>query len=432
MLLVAAQAGVLDYAIVLVAVLSEASPFSHHSEESDDALDSKSKDEDESLDTIDKNLLKEEAKADSKRSKKWNHRGGDVLAAMLAVGAYTYAGRGAGGSSENLAHRSFCNENGLNYTIMTRIQRMRSHLATIAKNRLGSASGVAAMTGGFSYKMTPPNKLQERLLMQTIASGLLDHVAVLAPAGTMSGNDPNMRSAYMLCTSASSEPLFLDRTSTVYSRAYRQLPRWVCYDSILRKTTKDGTPIAVMKNITPIEASWLGDVAKGTQLLTFCAPLPSPPPIYDAGEDAILCSVATKFGSHGWEIPPVKRVLYDVLQGSMGKQAAGFHADDSYRWFARFLLEGKVFPELEELELNDAPALITRRSPLAKVNLLVGALCNAGVDSARALRKHWAETNDKFLFKHLKQWIKVDHQEMAKKLWIETVQSNIKQFKTGG
>lgn len=429
MLLVSAQAGVLDYAIVLVAILSEASPFSSYSENME--MEEKEESEgDYGLDIVDRNLVKEHEQSNAKRSKKWNHRGGDLLAAMLAVGAYTYAGRGAGGSSESLANRRFCDENGLNYTIMTRIQKMRSHLASIAKNRLASASGVAAMTGGFSVQMSPPNKLQERLLIQTIASGLLDHIAVLAPPGMMSSSDSSLRSAYILCTGTVNEPLFLDRTSTLYSKDYRQLPRWVCYDSILRKTTKDGKPIAIMKNLTPVEASWLGDVAKGTQMLTFGGPLPSPPPVYDSTDDVVLCSVATKFGRHGFEIPPVKRVMYNVLQQQVGKQAAGFQADDSYRWFARFLLEGKVFSELEGLELNDSPALITRRSPLAKVNLFVAALSNAGVDSARALRKHWAETNDKLLFKQLKQWIKADHQDTAKKIWIGLVQRNIKQFKS--
>ena len=35
--------------------------------------------------------------------------------------------------------------------------------------------------------------------------------------------------------------------------------------------------------------------------------------------------------------------------------------DDVFRWFARFLLEGKVFPKLRNLisMLNDSPAIIT-------------------------------------------------------------------------
>ncbi len=63
---------------------------------------------------------------------------------------------------------------------------------------------------------------------------------------------------------------------------------------------------------------------------------------------------------------------------------------------------------------------------MSKVALLVSALLNAGVDSAAALRKHWAETDNKFLFKHLKNWIKADRVEDAKRLWMDAVKENIK------
>lgn len=428
MLLVAAQAGILDYAIVLVAVLSESSPFTTNASSDDKVIDTATED-DSDLDEIDKVLVEEKEKGKKKIRNKWFHSGGDVLASILAVGAYTYAGRGAGGSSEALANRTFCEENGLNTAIMGRIQKMRKHLAGIAKNRLSAAGGVASITGGFSSKMSPPNKLQERLLIQSIASGLLDHVAVLATPGSLSGEHPmDLRSAYITCSSTIKDPLFLDRSSSTYTRDYRQLPRWVCYDSIVRKATRDGTSIAVMKNITPIDPSWLGEISKGTKLLSFGPPLPSPPPSYDAEQDAVLCSVTTKFGSHGWEIPPLKKIMYDVVTNRETKQTSDFLPDDSFRWFGRFLLEGKVITELSGLDqfLNDSPGLITRRAPSSKVTILVSTLYEAGIDSAAALRKHWAEKDDKLLFKQLKGWIRRDDMSQAKRLWIEAVRKNVK------
>lgn len=428
MLLVAAQAGILDYAIVVVAVLSESSPFSSTSSPSDDKT-SETGEVDSDLDEIDKTIV-ENKKKGKKANNRWFHSGGDVLASMLAVGAYTYAGRGAGGASEALANRKFCEENGLSSAIMSRIQKMRTHLASIAKNRLGAAAGVASKTGGYSCKMSPPSKLQERLLTQCIASGLLDHVAILATPGSLSGDYPiDLRSAYIACSSIK-DPLFMDRSSSVYTRDYRQLPRWVCYDSIVRKVANDGTPIVVMKRITPIDPSWLGEISNDTRLLSFGAPLPSPPPSYDAVQDAVLCSVTTKFGSHGWEITPVKRIMYEVVNNRETKQTSDFLPDDSFRWFARFLLEGKVIPELAGLDqlLNDSPALITRRTPSSKVTILVSTLSGAGIDSAGALRKHWAEKDDKLLFKQLKGWIKSDDMSRAKRLWIEAIRQNVKQW----
>lgn len=78
----------------------------------------------------------------------WRHNAGDVLATMLAVGAYAYAGRGGGGASARAACRKFCLENGLNAVIMKRIQKMRIDLARLSKVRLGNAESVAARTGG--------------------------------------------------------------------------------------------------------------------------------------------------------------------------------------------------------------------------------------------------------------------------------------------
>ncbi|KAL3922229.1 MAG: hypothetical protein SGILL_002317 [Bacillariaceae sp.] len=380
------------------------------------------------MDDIDKNLAEEQMDK-RKRSKRWYHSGGDVFAAVSAIGAYTYAGRGAGGASEEAAKKRFCEENGLNYSIMNRIQKMRSHLSSVAKKRLGRATGVAATTGGFSHKMAPPNEMQERLLKQSIASGLLDHVALLATPGSISGDFPlDLRSAYIGCRSSPKDPLFLDRGGSIYNRDYRQLPRWVCYDSVIRKTAKDGTPLSVLKNVTPIEPQWISDISSNTQLVSYGPPVALPPPSYDANQDAVLCSVTTKYGNHGWKMPPIRKTMYDVLQSSEAKNSPDFLPDDSFRWFARCLWEGRVIKELGGLLelMNDSPALITRKSPSSKVTMLVNSLSGEGVDSAAALRKHWAEVDDKFLFRHLKSWIKPEHHATAKKIWVHAVRQNIK------
>lgn len=459
MLLVAAQAGVLDYAIIMVAVQSESSPF-HHGPPGDKNQNDEVGSDEDSLDEVDRNAAtkQEEARKKELSKSKWTHRGGDILAAVHAVGAYTYAGRGAGGVTEKVACHSFCEENGLNPVMMERIQKMRLHLARLAKTRLGNAEGVAAKTGGILNTMPPPNKLQENLLLQVsttidhheafiqssfsrtsslisaqaIASGLLDNVAMLAPPGSITSDHPfSLRSAYLGCSTTITEPLFMDRNSVSFSRDSRRLPQWVCFDSIVRKEIRTGDTVATMKNITPIDPSWLGSLAKGSRMLSLGEPLPSPLPSYDVDLDAILCSVSTKFGSRGWEIPPVQVEMFEALHSSDTKKSGHFLVDDSFRWFARFLLEGKVLPELSGLTemLNDEPSIITRKKPMKKVALLVSALSSAGVDSAGALRKHWAEVDDKFLFSHLKSWTKGEHKAEVKCMWIAAVKSNVKQWK---
>lgn len=426
MLLVAAQAGVLDYGIAMVAALSEKNPFIQSGQESnieddnDDNYSSSEHDNDNGDPVV------------RKKASKWTHKAGDVLAVMLAVGAYTYAGKGAGGSSEKMACRKFCEENGLNYPLMERIQKMRLHLAGLAKLRLAAANSIASKSGGISFSMPPPSKLQEKLLCQAIASGLLDNIAMLAPVGSISGQHPfSLRSAYLSCSKLSSEPLFMDRNSVVYSRDSRLMPKWICYESLMRKTLKDGSTISVMKNITPIDPSWLGLIAQGSRLLAIGEPVPTPLPVYDSSVDRIMCCAKTKFGDQGWEVPPIRVSMSEALEACGTNSKTNFFPDDSFRWFGRFLLEGKVIPELIGIEdmLNESPAALTRRSLTKKVTLLASCLSSEDIDSLAALRNHWAKVNKAFLFSELKLWIKEERRVDAINLLKKVVQKEIAALK---
>ena len=432
-LLVAAEAGVLDYAIPVVAALSEVSPFIVNGQ---DYVDRDFEIPNET-DIMDGTSTVNDFQA-LKKNHKWSHKAGDVIAALLAVGAYTYAGRGVGGRAEKLACEKFCHENGLHAVVMERIQQMRRHLSHLAKSRLPKVEGVASTTGGYLCSMSPPNKVQERLLCQSIASGLLDNVAMLAPLGSIPGQHPfSLRSAYLSCSSNMKEPLFIDTNSVVHSRDSRQLPKWICYETVIRKTLKDGiTSIAIMKKITPIDPSWLGRLAEGSRLLTIGEPLASPFPTYDQPNDVILCSVQTKFGCYGWEISPVQRDMFKTLEQKTSLKNTVYMKDDSFRWFARFLLEGKVFQDLRELVemYNDHPSIITRRQNLAsgnahsqnaKVTLLVSALSQAGIDNGAALQKHWTETDSKFLFHAIKRWVKSDFVSKFQAIWTKCVKASI-------
>jgi hypothetical protein len=226
------------------------------------------------------------------------------------------------------------------------------------------------------------------------------------------------------------EPLFLDSQSAVYTRDFRSLPEWICFDSMVRKVSKDGTPFVIVKNVTRIDPAWLGPLSKGSRLLRLGEPLQSPPPTYDEDKDAVLCHVSTKFGWKGWEIPPVQAVFYEILQEFPTNKT--FFRDNSFRYFARFLLEGKVIASFKSFVWNDNPAIITRRPHIGKVSQLVSSLTSAGVDSVAALRKHWAEIDRNFLREEIwKGWLKSEFQNdsKTKKLWKTMVNENIQLWK---
>lgn len=414
MLLVAAEAGLLDYAISLVAILSENhSVFSHgHEEPSEPSDDMPNEENDEGEPTK------------KRKSSAWLHKDGDLIAALLAVGAYTYSGQGASGFAEKLACRRFCKETCLDPIVMERIQTMRKHLAKVGKQRLGSVDGVASKTGGILWSMPPPNLMQTRLLCQSIAAGLLDNVAHLATPGSLSGDHPySLRLAYIGCTTKTKEPLFMDRNSVLFTRDYRRLPQWVCYESLHRKSLKDGRIVAIMKNLTPLDPCWLSFLAIGSPMLTIGDPIQSPPPSYDEAEDIITCSMKTKYGFHGWEIPSVQRPFATAVLTAGGRGL--FTEDDLFRWFGRFLLEGKIFSELKAMEnmLNDPPSVVTRKISSSKVIALVSTLSRHGIDNKHSLIHHWTKVNDKFLFSLMKKWVRPEQAPAFKTMWIGLVES---------
>ena len=168
MLLVGAHAGVLDYTIVIVAAMSEKSPFVGTAvQEVDDATNLEDTDNtlndasDASVACVGNEQEQEQMKKKPK-PRRWVHRGGDVLATMLAVGAYTYAGRGAGGAAEKAACRKFCAENSLIPATMERIQKIRIHLARLANTRMTGADGVAATTGRVPASLAPPQQTSRK------------------------------------------------------------------------------------------------------------------------------------------------------------------------------------------------------------------------------------------------------------------------------
>jgi ATP-dependent RNA helicase DHX37/DHR1 len=406
MVLVAAEAGVLDYAIAAVSAMAENSPFGTVVTTNDD----KGSDEEE----------KEEDIVDNRAQKQkgfWSHRSGDVLATVLAIGAYTHAGRNAGGAAQRMACRKFCDEHGLNPVIMSRIHDMRIRLNRLLQNRL-----VIDKSTNNLQSLKPPNKLQERLLIQSIASGLLDNVATLAPVMTIGSTEHplNLRSAYLGATVNAQEPLFMDRNSVLYTGNPQQLPKWVCYDTLVRKLhKKSGQTIVTMKCVTAIDPSWLGVVAKKSSLLHLGQPLASTTPLYQASSDSIVCAVKTTYGRHGWEIPSI-RIPWLQAFTTPTLSTRNMSATDKYAWFARYLLEGRVVPELDAIRsmLQIDPVLLTTRGGPKAVQRWLAAIESGDLASRKALVQAWKSNGPRYLWSVLQQLVRPERKAEAERLWV--------------
>ena len=414
MVIVAADAGVLDYAIAVVSALSESSPFTTSTTAISDNMGSG--DSDSGDDAPDDNETKK-----NKQKGFWSHKGGDVLATVLAIGAYTHAGRNAGGAAQQLACRKFCEQHGLNPVIMGRIHDMRIRLTRLLMRRLVNDSN---KTVDKFHSLRPPNKLQERLLVQSIASGLLDHVATLAPVATFSDDHPmNLRSAYLGSTTDAQEPLFLDRNSVLYTGDTRQLPKWICYDTLVRKThKKSGQTIVTMKGVTSFDPSWLGNLSKGSRLLHLGVPLASPMPHFSPDQDTMLCAVTTKFGRHSWEIAPV-RIPWEQAFASQTTNYRSISSDDLYAWFARCLLEGKVVPEFDALRgmlRQEAAALTNTKMHPKSVQRLLLAVQSADLSCRQKLVSAWRDRGPRFLWSSIQPLMRPERVTEAERLWVMT------------
>lgn len=140
MLLAGVGGGMLDLAIMLVSCMSEQSPFvdgvvNRNLEEGEEE-----KLEGEKLDEIDraaeeKAKLEEEENERSVLREKWKHVYGDAVARVLAAGAFHHAGGGAGGATEENACKAFCETNGLNMTVLQRVQKLRMQLTRVVGMR---------------------------------------------------------------------------------------------------------------------------------------------------------------------------------------------------------------------------------------------------------------------------------------------------------
>jgi hypothetical protein len=199
------------------------------------------------------------------------------------------------------------------------------------------------------------------------------------------------RSAYICGNSKLKEPLFVDNNSTMHPLR----PEWVCFDSIVRKTKKDGTLfIRTMQKVTPIDAEWIATHCHGSSLMTLWSPFATPAPRYIKEKDLIQYAVETKFVGHEREISLCYVDIYVLIQKQsyrdQRKQTLVVMQDDLYRWLATYLLKRKVLPKLSGRSslLNDEPATITRRKPMKNVMVVVLTLSDADVDSFLALRKH--------------------------------------------
>ncbi|KFP56201.1 putative ATP-dependent RNA helicase DHX37, partial [Cariama cristata] len=301
---------------------------------------------------------------------------GDLMVMLGAVGACEYAG----------CTRKFCEENGLRYKAMLEIRRLRGQLTTAGKwvNSVCTDAGLYV-----DPKMKPPTEAQATYLRQIVLAGLGDHVARRVQAEELL--DEKWKNAYK--TALLDDPVFIHPSSILF----KQLPEFVVYQEIV-ETTK-----LYMKGVSAVEPEWIPVLLP--PYCHFGKPLENPPPSYCPETGRIRCHRPSVFYRVSWQLPAVE---VDYPEGI-----------DRYKYFARFLLEGKVIKKLSSYSqcLLSSPLIMLKTwSKLQpRTESLLQALVAENCDNRDALLAAWKK-NPKYLLAAFRQWIpEAMHDDLAKK-----------------
>lgn len=310
-------------------------------------------------------ISKEDRRKISRLRRTWAGQGdaqklGDAMVLLRAVGASEYAGY----------TEKFCSENGLRHKGMVEIRKLRAQL-TNSVNLVNADARVV-----LNPRMSPPSPVQCKALRQICLSGLGDHVARKSPAG----NNPQLRNSYS-CMSLE-EPVFIHPSSALFD----VLPDYVIYQEVV-ETSK-----LFIKGVIAVQSDWIPVLVPS--MCTFSKPLQDPAPRYDSEAGLVKCHMTCTFGPRSWQVPAQELEFPTGL--------------DKYKWFGKFLLEGKVVPALSKFVPFLLGAPVTMIKSWAKLQprteVLLSELVSGSADNKMALTAAWKK-NPKFLLTALKQWI---------------------------
>ncbi|XP_070571551.1 probable ATP-dependent RNA helicase DHX37 [Ptychodera flava] len=286
---------------------------------------------------------------------------GDLMVLLSAVGASEFGGMSA----------AFCGSHGMRYKAMVEIRRLRRQL-TNAVNAVDSECGLFV-----DPNMKPPTLLQIKLLRQIALAGMADHVARRLPSDEQSKDTKNAYKAEGL------EDLVYIHPNSIL---FKQLPEYIIYQEIIE------TGKLYMRGVSAIEPDWLPRLLP--HMCTFSKPLDEPSPSYHSNSGTVRCYMTSTFGRNAWTIPAVELEYPTSLE--------------KYKWFATFLLDGKVIATLGEY----VPYLLSSPRTMVKswaklqprTEVFLNALIRERVDSKKQLLQAW-EKDDKYLLSEYCEWL---------------------------
>eukprot|EP00040_Diaphanoeca_grandis_P032054 m.193215 g.193215 ORF g.193215 m.193215 type:complete len:1171 (+) comp32496_c0_seq1:126-3638(+) len=315
-------------------------------------------------------------------------KGGDFGAMLCAVGACDFI---QSKNEQNL--EEFCESRSINYKAIVESQKLRKQL---------TQKGVLTFDGqeeetqfsDLDYEfepLAPPTANQEDAMRQIILSGFGDCVAHVSD---VVDKELAKHNVYAYKCNATDELVYIHPSSVLH----KSRPDYVVYQELVQGKTK-----LYMKGLTVIQPEWLARLVPTA--CTFGKPLELPAPSYVVEKDDIRCCMVGLFGKHLWQLPAVEMSYPE-------------NDPDRYRYFARFLLDGQVFPKLAQFteHLQNKPSILNKPWLKERVVALLQPLVNEKISTRAKLVAKWKE-NPKFLLQAYSLWLGSDHHSDLIQLW---------------
>ncbi|CAL1545913.1 unnamed protein product [Lymnaea stagnalis] len=358
MLILARTYKVLPYVIALVAALSVDELFVDAIQPSD-------------LDDDCSNKLSIFRRRHGRRS--WQGLGnalllGDMMVLLRAVGACEAEGCSA----------SFCEQLGVRVKAMREIRKLRMQLTNAANLAFHDDSLVV------DPNLPPPTEEHNLAIRKVVFGGLADHIARRNPNPL-----PGIEKTEAQRLKGSFQCMLLEELVYIHPESvlFRNTePEYVVYQSMVE------TSRLYMRGICCVEPHWFPELARYYCILS--KPLEDPPPRFDQSTGRVFCHQSGSFGRCNWEFPPTELEFPDSVE--------------CYRWFAKFLLEGEVFPKLAKFKsslLLPGAIMVKSWAKLQpKTESLLKALLRKGANSKENLADVW-KSEPKFLQEEYLEWV---------------------------
>ena len=318
----------------------------------------------------------------------------------LLLRAVCAAERDAASSSRGGSLDNFCNKYALRRKAMVEIRKLRQQL-TNEVNLVLPHLGLS-VDPWLEPPSDRPDRPQAKLLRQIIASGMSNQVAKKVDVEEEIA-DPKERKNYKLAyrVSGMEDPVFL-HSKTVFALKQRTepLPEWIAYQEIFE------TDKLYVRGATAVEPGWLPEFAPAQCHLQ--PPLSEPEPWYEDGR--VTCRVNGTFGKSSFILPVMTLPHPEDADGT------------SIKYFARFLLEGRVLPELSAFADDlpaSLPATFTRTVSFhsERVKSFYSRLVSGGnIDRMDRLRAAFEKDKD-FLKPEFKLWVSQDRHDDVDEVW---------------